>query len=233
MQEPDQSKANVPEGISIMKSELTKEIENALRQFNPDNLGGLQLNHKRDSIRVSEVTVANSNTRAGIVDFMRAEEYLTFSKVEKLCYLNWKANASNCKKGLASGERRKRCDHPSCKFRYDENKYDNHKLIVAMEIKVTLADFKSKHGHNFIGNLNYYVITENLFYQMQRLPKEEKAPESIGFIIYKNGELVEIVEADFIELPADEMLERVWCIMKASRTGSNVSGAIKSRRRRN
>ena len=31
-------------------------------------------------------------------------------------------------------------------------------LIVCVEIKVSLSDFFSRHGHNFVGNANYYAV---------------------------------------------------------------------------
>ena len=45
------------------------------------------------------------------------------------------------------------------------------------EIKSSLEDFRSKNGHNFLGDYNYYVIPENVY---KRLEKE--IPWGIGIL---------------------------------------------------
>ena len=199
-----------------MKSVMTLKIEDALRAWMPTELSGLKLNTLRDSVRCSEVTVDNSNTRSGIVDFMRFEEYFTVNGQKRLCYLNWKAAASYCEKGLGKGERKKLCDLETCKYNYGEDVEENHYLHTAFEIKVTLNDFKSMHGHNFVGNLNYYVIPEELLEQVEKL-----VPADIGIIIYKDKKLIEHKQAKFKELTIEEQLLRTVCILKASRCGRN------------
>lgn len=199
-----------------MKSNETLEIEKVLRSWMPIELSGLKLNTLRDSVRCSEVTVCNSNTRGGIVDFMRFEEYYTIEGEKRLCRLNWRARAEFCEKGLASGERRKYCDRTSCRFNYAVDTEVNHYLHTAMEIKITLNDFKSSHGHNFIGNLNYYVIPGKLLQDIEAL-----VPEDIGIILYQDGALVEYKKSNYHSLTPEEQLERTVCILKASRCGRN------------
>ena len=199
-----------------MKSEETLEIESALRTWMPTELSGLKLNTLRDSVRCSEVTVNNSNIKGGIVDFMRFEEYYTIEGEKRLCYLNWRAKADYCEKGLGKGERRKYCDQTSCGFNYAVDIEVNHYLHTAIEIKVTLADFKSNHGHNFVGNLNYYAIPGYLLPEV-----EDLVPEDIGIILYQDGILTEHKKASYHELTLEEQLERTVCILKASRCGRN------------
>lgn len=199
-----------------MKSKQTLEIETALRTWMPTELSGLQLNTLRDSIRCSEVTVHNSNTRGGIVDFMRFEEYYTIEGEKRLCRLNWRAKLEFCEKGLASGERRKYCNQTSCRFNYAVDTELNHYLHTAIEIKVTINDFKSKHGHNFVGNLNYYAIPGKILKDVEAL-----VPEGIGIILYQNGALIEHKIATHHELTIEDQLERTVCILKASRCGRN------------
>lgn len=182
----------------------------------PTELSGLKLNTLRDSVRCSEVTVNNSNIRGGIIDFMRFEEYYTIEGEKRLCRLNWRAKAEYCEKGLAKGERRKYCDQKSCRFNYAVDIEVNHYLHTAIEIKITLADFKSSHGHNFVGNLNYYAIPNHLLSEVENL-----VPTDIGIILYKEGNLVEYKQALFHELNLEEQLERTVCILKASRGGRN------------
>lgn len=199
-----------------MKSDETLEIESALRLWMPTELAGFKLNTLRDSVKCSEVTVNNSNIRGGIVDFMRFEEYYTIEGEKRLCSLNWRAKADFCEKGLASGERRKYCDQTGCRFNYGVDAEANHYLHTAIEIKITLNDFKSSHGHNFVGNLNYYVIPDRLLSEIESL-----VPEDIGIITYKSGNLLEHKKAVYHELTIEEQLERTVCILKASRCGRN------------
>jgi hypothetical protein len=46
------------------------------------------------------------------------------------------------------------------------------------EIKSSLEDFRSKNGHNFIGDYNYYVIPENVYEHV-----EKEIPFGIGALI--------------------------------------------------
>ena len=52
-------------------------------------------------------------------------------------------------------------------------------LLTCIEIKVTKADFKSEHGHNFVGNLNYYAVPEEIYKEIEPL-----VPEGIGILVY-------------------------------------------------
>ena len=44
---------------------------------------------------------------------------------------------------------------------------DTRSCIRAFEIKVTKSDFHSKHGHNFVGNLNYCVMPHKLYKEVK------------------------------------------------------------------
>ena len=46
------------------------------------------------------------------------------------------------------------------------------------EIKSCLDDFNSKHGHNFIGDYNYYIMEERLFSAVQ-----SKFPFGVGVLV--------------------------------------------------
>lgn len=52
-------------------------------------------------------------------------------------------------------------------------------LITCIEIKVTKSDFKSEHGHNFVGNMNYYAVPEEIYKDIKPL-----VPEGIGILVY-------------------------------------------------
>lgn len=46
------------------------------------------------------------------------------------------------------------------------------------EIKSCVEDFKSKNGHNFIGDVNYYVMTQDTFNQVKEL-----IPFNVGVLV--------------------------------------------------
>ena len=52
---------------------------------------------------------------------------------------------------------------------------DSKDTIRCFEIKITKSDFHSKHGHNFSGNLNYYVMPNRLYEEVK-----EEIPANIG-----------------------------------------------------
>ena len=52
---------------------------------------------------------------------------------------------------------------------------DSKDTIRCFEIKVTKSDFHSKHGHNFKGNLNYYVMPFRVYEEVK-----EEIPANIG-----------------------------------------------------
>lgn len=59
---------------------------------------------------------------------------------------------------------------------------DTNNIVKCFELKVTKSDFHSKHGHNFIGHYNYYVMPISLY----RLVSDE-IPDDIGVIVsYSN-----------------------------------------------
>ena len=72
---------------------------------------------------------------------------------------------------------------------------DTRSCIRAFEIKVTKSDFHSKHGHNFVGNLNYYVMPHKLYKEVQN-----EIPNDIGVMCPKNGQLYIIKSAKKVPL---------------------------------
>ena len=52
------------------------------------------------------------------------------------------------------------------------------------EIKSCLDDFRSKHGHNFIGDFNYYILPQEVFRKVR-----EEIPDYIGCYIPVGREL--------------------------------------------
>ena len=78
-------------------------------------------------------------------------------------------------------------------------------IITAYEIKVSKSDFKSLHGHNFVGHCNYYIIPKELYEDVVDL-----VPEDIGIILYANGTLRKKKECVYKPL-SDE--RQKWLLM--------------------
>ena len=51
-------------------------------------------------------------------------------------------------------------------------------IVKCYEIKVTKADFHSKHGHTFVGHYNYYVMTPELWRDVKK-----EVPERVGVLV--------------------------------------------------
>lgn len=84
-----------------------------------------------------------------------------------------------CVRGYGPGEKPELCDEVGCRCRHIREVGHQEILITCYEIKVSKSDFKSKHGHNFVGNCNYYVIPNELYAAVADL-----VPEDIGIILY-------------------------------------------------
>lgn len=52
------------------------------------------------------------------------------------------------------------------------------------EIKSSVEDFKSKNGHNFIGDYNYYVMTREVFDEIS-----DKIPWDVGVLVISEEQL--------------------------------------------
>jgi len=174
----------------MAKTELTRAIESALRSYHPTEVCGRKINKFRPSHTAYEVPVICGTTKGGIVDCMRDQEYFSGIRREGYCYLKeyrdrgktWAQameEGFNCPRGFAAGEKPQLCDEQACRFRYIREVGHMDVLVTCYEIKVTKSDFKSTHGHNFVGNANYYVVPKELYPDIVDL-----VPEDIGIILY-------------------------------------------------
>lgn len=62
--------------------------------------------------------------------------------------------------------------------------------ITCYEIKISVADFKSEHGHNLKGDYNYYVISEEVFNWLKKSDHyllDEYG--NVGIIMFKNNRM--------------------------------------------
>lgn len=74
------------------------------------------------------------------------------------------------------------------KQRVDFMTMDSKDVFRCYEIKISKSDFKSKHGHNFVGHFNYYVLPKELYESI-----ENEVPKEIGVYIW-NGKYLSLVK---------------------------------------
>ena len=84
------------------------------------------------------------------------------------------------------------CDFVSASRHYIDDGFRS--VFNCYEIKISKSDFKSKNGHNFAGNNNYYVVPKELYSKIKEL-----IPNEIGVIYYHNGCLRKIKDCKFIK----------------------------------
>lgn len=172
----------------MAKTDLTRAIEKAIKDYCPSEVCGIRINKHRPTHTAFEVPVACGTTTAGLVDCMRIQEYFGDMKRTTHCRLHqyershktriW-AVGTPCEREYPEGGRPDLCDSPTCPWRYTQEEGTAKILVTCFEIKITKSDFKSKHGHNFVGNCNYYVIPKELYPDVADL-----VPEEIGIILY-------------------------------------------------
>lgn len=63
------------------------------------------------------------------------------------------------------------------KGRVDFVTMDTNNIFRCYELKISKSDFHSKHGHNFVGNYNYYVMPIELYEEVK-----DEIPKEIGVI---------------------------------------------------
>lgn len=76
--------------------------------------------------------------------------------------------------------------------RVDFMTMDSKEIFRCFEIKVTKSDFHSKHGHNFVGNFNYYVMPQELYEEVK-----DEIEDYIGVYVgskYKDKYTVSLVK---------------------------------------
>ena len=76
------------------------------------------------------------------------------------------------------------------------------------EVKSSIEDFKSKHGHNFIGDFNYYVMTSDVYEKAK-----DKIPYFVGVLVPDSyGRLMSVKKVTRRDRtrPVSEMLLMMW-----------------------
>lgn len=168
----------------MAKTELTKEIEQAIVEWNPAQIGDIKVNKFRAHHTGLEVPAECGTTTGGIIDAVRVSEYFGNVKLRHICRMGrWKAQTGSdlqCPDGknIAAGDEPE-CEHYGCRWNGTRKEGTPQVLITCIEIKVTKSDFKSEHGHNFVGNMNYYAVPEEIYKDIEPL-----VPEGIGILVY-------------------------------------------------
>ena len=209
----------------MAKTDLTHAIETALKEYHPAEVcNGIKVNKFRQTHTAFEVPAICGTTKGGIVDCLRVQEYFSGIHREECCHLHAARESGKtwakvtdegftCISGFGPGEKPEFCDNRGCRFRYIREVGTQDILITAYEIKVTKCDFKSKNGHNFVGNCNYYVIPKEIYEDVEPL-----VPEGIGIILYLHaGSYVGLRrkrECTFKHLTDEEQKWLVLSVMK-------------------
>lgn len=174
----------------MSKTQLTKNIEKALATYSPAKLDGLELNYQRKQYLDYEIPVLHSHVNKGLIDAVWLAEGFNKYKEKYHCsapwYLQYSSRLGRKHSCGMSFEQLKSiapnayvpCDK-ECFYRKKLTDKEETVAIICFEIKVSLTDFKSKNGHNFIGNLNYYVMPYELYKEVKEL-----IPANIGVVTY-------------------------------------------------
>lgn len=179
-----------------MQTELTKEIKRALRTYRP-------ILPSRPIRWAEEVDVGS-----GYVDSIRFEDYI--KNIDEIYYCN------KFEKDLKNSD----IDDPPCGNKttcigcvYKSCALESRELGIACtcyEIKITKSDFQSNHGHNFVGNFNYYVVPKKLYPQIKNLVSKD-----IGVITYAgHGDLRRRKESAFKQISAENLNRYLFNAMK-------------------
>lgn len=176
----------------MSKSQLTKEIESALSRYSPASLDGFEFNYRRGQYMEFEVPCTHSHIEDGLVDAVWLAEGFNnhhtasyCSAVKRVRLVEHLTREMSC--SLTEDELRTipvdayyPCLYEGkCFWKRQFKNKEEAVSVICFEIKISRADFKSPNGHNFIGNLNYYVMPYELFKQV-----ESEIPEHIGVITY-------------------------------------------------
>ena len=193
-----------------MKCDLTRKIEDKLARWQPTKIGDLEISYYRKQYMDFEVPVTHGTITSGIVDCVWCAEGFN-NKSEYFC-CNYKKAFENSypllktyKCNLEHEERLEVAEcigDYKCRFRHKVISKNNARYVICFEIKISVEDFCSKNGHNFVGNLNYYVVPKQLVNNIK-----DKVPEGIGIFAYeetsdklfkiKDSQYRTITEADY------------------------------------
>lgn len=169
----------------MAKTEMTKTIEQAICDWHPAQIGDIKINTFRGEHTALEVPAECGTTTGGIVDAARVSEYFGNIEYRHICRpAGWRKEGLRATLECAEGRDTMRplptfCERTDCRWNGLKKMGTPKVLLTCIEIKVTKSDFKSEHGHNFIGNMNYYAVPEEIYKEIEPL-----VPEDIGILVY-------------------------------------------------
>lgn len=169
----------------MAKTEMTRAIERAILDYHPAELSGIKINKFRGEHTALEVPVKCGTITGGIIDAVRISEYFGDIKQQHVCRpYRWRKEGVRASIQCPLGKDMTKplaelCSKTDCRWNGTMERGTAKVLITCFEIKVSRSDFKSAHGHNFIGNLNYYVVPKELHPQVEGL-----IPEGVGVLLY-------------------------------------------------
>ena len=214
----------------MAKTELTKQIEKAFIYYEPARVAGIKINVFRGRTTVYEVPAVNGTSKGGMIDIVRICEYFESVNKTRMCRLSRKNGypadfISSRECPLGHVVERTCCDNESCEWNVLGNLLDRPAVLISCyEIKVTKADFKSKNGHNFVGNHNFYIVPDELYSKVADL-----IPAGIGVILYSantignGGNFRKKVDPEFRSLTESEQKWLLMSAMKRMRRGGHHS----------
>lgn len=170
----------------MAKTELTIEIERAIKTWHPAQIGDIKINRQRPEYTALEVPATHGTNTGGIIDAVRISEYFGDLEYRNVCRLaKWskegiRSTGVTCLRQLDPlGTIPECCDETRCRFCSCEKRGSPMILLTCIEVKVTMNDFRSVHGHNFIGNMNYYAVPSELAKKIEPL-----VPSEIGILAF-------------------------------------------------
>ena len=179
----------------MAKTQLTRDIEAALHAWHPSSYGGYRVDSFRQGFDALEVPVECGSVKSGLVDFVRVQECFTSETKYGTCKLaslietdtgasltaiQQKAKEATCVKDISSIDFcREHCSERWCHFHKTNHLYTLDAVITCVEIKISVSDFHSAHGHNFVGHCNYYAMPTEVYKKVKG-----EIPEDIGVLLY-------------------------------------------------
>ena len=150
----------------MAKTQLTRDIEAALHAWHPSSYGGYRVDSFRQGFDALEVPVECGSVKSGLADFVRVQECFTSETKYGTCKLASLIETDTCASLAAIQQKAKEA---TCV-----------KNISSPDISV--SDFHSAHGHNFVGHCNYYAMPTELYKKVKG-----EIPEDIGVLLYYDG----------------------------------------------
>lgn len=175
----------------MSKTKQTRLIEEKLDNWKPSKLANFKPSYMRTQVGIHECTVTHGDTKSGIVDYVWIADGFTNERSTNKCTLlsniNYISPQFKCNRHPEEDFNALKCYTElgvvdsvcnNCVMKCRTVERDIAHYIICFEIKVTVNDFYSKNGHNFVGDLNYYVMLPTVYEVVK-----DDIPENVGVIV--------------------------------------------------